>query len=117
LRLIQRVVDDSIIDKYTNRDMVQTERMEIKNRNSPVREENVWEKIAKLWNDEEFEPHTLILPDIHPYEFQTSELFNFDKARRLSPATPSKVKDKLSLMTRALRRCIDNWERSGRREG
>jgi hypothetical protein len=90
--------------------------MEDKNRNSSVREENIWEKIAKLWNDEEFEPHTLILPDIHPYEFQTSKQRNFDKVRRLPPATPSKVKDKLSLMTGALRRCFDIWERSGQRE-
>jgi hypothetical protein len=117
LRLIHCVVDDSIKDGYRNRDMVQPGRMEIENRNSSVREENVWEKIATLWNDEEFEPHTLILPDLHPYEFQTSEQLAFDKVRRLSPATPSKVKDKLSLMTRALRRCIDNWERSGQGEG
>jgi hypothetical protein len=84
-RLIHCAVDDSIIDAYRNRDVVEPGRMEVENRNSCVREENVWEKIAKLWNDEEFEPHTLILPDIHPYEFQTSEQLTFDKVKQLSP--------------------------------
>jgi hypothetical protein len=44
LRLIHCVVDDSIVDAYRNRDMVQPGRIEVENRNSSVREENVWQK-------------------------------------------------------------------------
>jgi hypothetical protein len=60
LRLIHCVVDDSIKEDYRRRDIVQPGRMEVENRNSSVRPENVWEKISKLWNDVTFEPDTLI---------------------------------------------------------
>jgi hypothetical protein len=76
-----------------------------------------WEKISTLWNESECEPETLILPELHPYEFLSSEKLTFDKVERLSPATPSKVKEKLALMIVALRRCIEKWERSGQGEG
>jgi hypothetical protein len=108
LRLIHCIVDDSIKNDYKNRDRVEAGRMAIENRNSVVREENVWEKIANLWNNPNFEPETLIFPDLHPYEFQTSQKLSFDQVQLMSKAVASKVKDKIALMTRTLRRCIDN---------
>jgi hypothetical protein len=47
--------------------------MAVENRNSSVREETVWEKISTLWINLEFELDTLIIPGLHPNEFQTTE--------------------------------------------
>jgi hypothetical protein len=117
LRLIHCVVDDSIKDLYRRRDNLQPGRMTVDSRNSSVREETVWEKISNLWNDKEFEPDTMIMTGLHPNDFQTSEKLSFHRVQGLHAASPTFVKDKLGLMTKALRRCIDNWERSGQGEG
>jgi hypothetical protein len=73
LRLIHCVVDDTIKDYYRRRDNLQPGRMAVENRNSSVREETVWEKISTLWINLEFELDTLIIPGLHPNEFQTTE--------------------------------------------
>jgi hypothetical protein len=91
--------------------------MTVDGRNSLVQEETVWEKISNLWNDRELEPDTMIMTGIHPNDFQTSEKLSFHRAQGLHAATPTFVKDKLGLMTKALRRCINNWERSVIRPG
>jgi hypothetical protein len=72
--------------------------MEVENRNSSVREEKVWEKIANLWNDREFAPETLYLPDLHPHEFLFPELLTYDKVELMLPATPSRVEERIAQM-------------------
>jgi hypothetical protein len=69
LRLIHCVVDDFIKQAHQDRNNTQPGRMEVENRNS---EKNVWEKLSDLWNNPEFQPETLCLPDLHPHEFQPS---------------------------------------------
>jgi hypothetical protein len=116
LRLTHCVVDDSIKEAYLNRDTIQPGSMEVENRNSSVREESVWEKIANLWNDREFEPETLCLPDLHPHEFLFPERLTYDKVELMLPTTPSRVMEKIAQMIISLRRCIEKWERSGQGE-
>jgi hypothetical protein len=102
LRLIHCVVDESIKPFYIARYDTQPGRSDVENRNSSVRELNVWEKIANLWNDENFEPDTLVFPDLHPFEFVSSEKLSFDKVEKLAKATPVKVKENLAKMTLAM---------------
>jgi hypothetical protein len=84
LRLIHCVVDDSIIRRVPTLGYGPTRTDG--GRESKFfcwRRKRLGKKKLHFGNDEEFEPYTLILPDIHPYEFQTSEQLTFDKVRRL----------------------------------
>jgi hypothetical protein len=49
---------------------------------------------SNIWNHSGFEPATMILPGLHPSQFQTSEKLSFERVEGLRVATPSFVKDK-----------------------
>jgi hypothetical protein len=76
--------------------------MRVDNRNSAAREENLWDKTPNLWNDNAFESWTLFLSDLHPQEFLCVDKLSFEKVQQLRPATPSKLKVKLTQMTLSL---------------
>jgi hypothetical protein len=52
---------------------------EMENGKSSDLEESVWEKVSSLWNDSQFEPETVILSGLHPYESLSPETLRFDK--------------------------------------
>jgi hypothetical protein len=115
LRMIHCILEDDIKVAYLKRNDV-ISRTQLDARNSvDKREVSVYERIADKWNSPDFNPKTEIL-DCHE-DFMVSIDCSYTLVKDLAPATPQKVKDKLTEMRTNLIRIIDNWERSGQGDG
>ena len=118
LRLIHSIIDDNDIKRaYLARLNVPSGRMALENRNTPAaRASNVWQMVANKWNDPLFLPVTSLKPDTHS-DFSLPIALSYETVSKLQPATVEKVEEKWNTMILALKRGIQNWERSGQGDG
>ena len=118
LRLIHAVIDDNEIKRaYLNRLNVPSGRMAVENRNTAAaRASNVWQMVANKWNDPLFLPITSLKPDTHS-DFSLPIALSYESVNKLQPASVEKVEEKWNSMILALKRGIQNWERSGQGDG
>ena len=117
LRLIHAIVDDNEIKTaYLHRLVIPNGRMAIKNRRTvEAIAGNVWTMVANKWNDPLFQPTTSV-KGTHS-DFARAISIPFDSVCKFLPATPEKVEEKWNAMNLALKRAIQNWERSGQGDG
>lgn len=117
LRLIHAVVDDNVIKAaYIRRLQVPSGRMAVENRRTPAAiASNVWHMVSDKWNDESFSPTTSV-KETHS-DFARPISIPFEVVSQFQMATPEKVEEKWNQMNLALKRCIQNWERSGQGDG
>ena len=71
--------------------------------------------VANKWNDPLFQPTTSV-KGTHS-DFARAISIPFDSVCKFQPATPEKVEEKWNAMNLALKRAIQNWERSGQGDG
>ena len=118
LRLIHSIIDDNDIKRaYLARLNVPSGRMALENCNTPAaRESNVWQMVANKWNDPRFLPITSLKPDTHS-DFSLPIALSYESVSKLQPATVEKVEERWNAMILALKRGIQNWERSGQGDG
>jgi hypothetical protein len=113
LRIIHAIID--VVDNkaaYVHRLRLPSGRMAIENRKTEgAIQANVWHKVAQTWNDPLFHPRTSV-KDSHS-DFAQPIAIPFEAVSSMSPATPEKVEEKWNSMNLALKRKIQNWERSG----
>ena len=76
---------------------------------------NDWHMVAEKWNNQSFAPTTSV-KDTH-LDFALPISIPFDAICNFMPATPEKVEEKWNAMNLALKRQIQNWERSGQGDG
>ena len=117
LRLIHTIIDnDNIKAAYKARLHVPSGRMAVENRRTAAAiAQNVWVLVAAKWNDKEYHPITSV-KDCHS-DFSNPIAIPFELISHLQPATPEKVEEKWNSMNLALKRGIQNWERSGQGDG
>ena len=121
MRLIHTLIDDNdnnnniIKSKFLNRLILPAGRASVENREQ-IRATDVWHLMADRWNNQDFEPETESLPDLHPDFAVSDTIFYFDVAS-LTPATAGKVEEKWASMILEMNRCIGNWQKSGQGEG
>ena len=117
LRLIHAIIDDvNIKSAYICRHHVPSGRMAVENRRTAEAvASNVWHMVSEKWNNKSFAPTTSI-KDTHS-DFALPISIPFDCICNLMPATPEKVEEKWNAMNLALKRQIQNWERSGQGDG
>ena len=117
LYLIHCIIDfNDIKTAYQNRLNVPSGRMAVENRNQPaVLAVNVWHMVAAKWNDTSFQPVTSVKATHSDFARPIS--IPFDVVSNCQPATPEKVEEKWNAMNLALKRGIQNWERSGQGDG
>jgi len=117
LRLIHCIIDfNDIKTAYQNRLNVPSGRMDVENRKQPaVLAANVWHMVAAKWNDTSFQPVTSVKATHSDFARPIS--IPFDVVSNCQPATPEKVEEKWNAMNLALKRGIQNWERSGQGDG
>jgi hypothetical protein len=89
------LLDDDVKDKFIHRNDPKTIQ-QIDARNSIAREENAFEAIARLWNDENFNPRTTV-SNIHA-DFATEIDIGYEATVEYVRATPTKIKDKIAKM-------------------
>jgi hypothetical protein len=75
----------------------------------------VWELVADLWNDINWEPTTQVFPELHS-DFIVGETIHHDLVLDMRHATAEHIQNKYVSMNAALNRVIGNWERSGQGE-
>ena len=117
LRLIHAIIDDvDIKAAYIRRLHVPSGRMTVENRRTAEAvASNVWHMVAEKWNNQSFVPTTSV-KDTHS-DFALPISIPFDAICHFMPATPEKVEEKWNAMNLALKRQIQNWERSGQGDG
>jgi hypothetical protein len=117
LQLIHAIVDDVDIKAvYIRRHHVPSGHMAVENRRTQEAiAANVWHMVSDKWNDKSFSPTTSV-KDSHS-DFARPIPIPFDVVSHYTPATPEKVKEKWNAMNLALKRGINNWERSGQGDG
>jgi len=72
--------------------------------------------VANKWNDPLFLPITSLKPDTHS-DFSLPIALSYESVNKLQPASVEKVEEKWNSMILALKRGIQNWERSGQGDG
>jgi hypothetical protein len=107
LHLIIALVQlDKIRSAYLKRNDNSNERIALDNQKSvEKRATTVWELMSSLWNDANFSPVTEYIDDLHS-DFTRQISIHHSRVSILSPATPDKVREKLSTMTVSLQRII-----------
>ena len=110
LCLIHCPSENNIKDKWIHQFDPKTIQ-EIDAHRSEVCEENVFELITNCWNDETFNPSTMI-SNCH-YDFSQEIDIGYEAISNFTKATLTKVKDKFAKMRTDLMSIIDKWERSG----
>jgi len=118
LWLIHSVLDENEIKRAClSRLNVPGDRMALENPNTPkARAANVWQMVAMKRNDPTFLPVTSVKPETHS-DFSLPIALSFESVNKLQPATADKVESKWNEMVLALKRGIQNWERSGQGYG
>ena len=112
--MIHAIIEDDIKGKYIrqNETLSRLELDSLKSKNCPV--VDVYEMIADQWNSTTFNPVTQV-SDVHQ-DFKTSIDCFHKFVQHLSPATPQKIRDKISFIRKELFWIIDNWQKSGHGE-
>jgi hypothetical protein len=114
--LIHALVDhDKIKAKFLNCFNLPAGQFAVKNR-EPIHATNVWHLLADKWNDKDFEPETVSLPEVHSV-FALSDINLHLEVADLTPATAENVEDKWSWMILEMNCCIANGQKSGEGEG
>ncbi len=99
LCLIHTLDETDICRTYMNWHDLSNERLVLDNAKSvEKREETVWEKMATMWNNENFAPLTMELSPKLSTHFVVSRVIAFDSCSELTPATPEKCSNKFSMM-------------------
>jgi hypothetical protein len=114
LRMFHCIVDDSIKAKFLRRNDAPTRR-QLDSRNSDTRALTVWEEIANMWNDKDFNPVADTI-DSHPDFYEAIDI-SYEAVAKFMPATATKVEDLMTRFRSMLVRVIKNWEASGQGEG
>lgn len=115
LRMIHCILEDDVKVAYLKRNDVPS-RTQWDARNSlEKRASSAYELIADKWNCPQFNPVTEIM-DCHE-DFIAPIDCSYILVKDLAPATPQKIKDKITEMQTNLIRIIDNWEKSGQGDG
>ncbi len=78
------------------------------------REETVWQKMAKMWNNENFSPMTMALSPKLLTQFVSSRVITFDSCSEYAAAFPDKCTDQFATMIVELHRLIGRWSLSGK---
>ena len=92
------IEDDSTRQAFLNRYDIDSDRLEVENRNSvEKRPETVWEMVSNHWNDPLFNPRTESLT-IHS-DFTAEIDIGFDSVANLSSATPEKCESRSNSTT------------------
>jgi hypothetical protein len=78
------------------------------------REETVWQKMANMWNNENFAPTTMRLSPKLTTQFVDSWVIKFDSCSDLSTATPDKFANQFSMMIVELQRLFGWWSLSNK---
>jgi hypothetical protein len=116
LRLIHALVDhDEIKSKFLNRLNLPAGRSTFEHREHNWATD-VWHLLANKWNDKNFAPEIMSLPQLHT-EFALLDIILHSEVAALTPATADKVEDKWASMILEMNRCIANWQKSGQGEG
>ena len=118
LRLIHALIDnDEIKHAYLERFDVPSDRMVIKNRNTPeTRAACCWAMMAAKWNDPLFSPLSILVGELHS-DFGGLTVIDHDVISNLTATTAEKVKDKWLGLLHGLKEQIEKWERSGQGDG
>jgi hypothetical protein len=114
LRMFHCIIHDSIKPKFLRRNDAPTRR-QLDSRNSDLRPLTVWEEIANMWNDKDFNPVAETI-DSHPDFYEAIDI-SYDAVAAFVPATATKVEDLMTKFRSILVRVIRNWEASGQGEG
>ena len=77
---------------------------------------DVWHLLAHKWNDKDFAPEIMSLPQLHT-EFTLPDFILHSEVAALTPATANKIEDKWASMILEMNHCIANWQKSGQGEG
>ena len=95
LRLIHAIIDHNEIKRaYLDRLDVPSGRMALENRNTvEARSGNVWEMVAKKWNDPLYLPVTSVKEHTH-FDFSCPLALSFESVSTLKPATADKVAER-----------------------
>ena len=113
---LKREQDETEIHRaYMNRHDLSNKRMVLDNAKSvEKREETIWEKMASMWNNENFPPLTMELSPKLSTHFVVSRVIKFESCSELTAATPEKCANKFSTMLVELQRLIGCWSLSGK---
>jgi hypothetical protein len=114
LRLILCLTEDDVKKEFLVRDRAMS-RTELDGRHSDVRQPSVYELMADMWNNPDYNP---VLPvyTVHS-DYRAPTDCGYLKVRDMIRAEPEKVKDILSGMRANLNRIILDWETSGQGDG
>jgi len=85
LRLIHCIIDDRIKPAYLKRNDLSANRLAVENRNSVLAQSSVYSLIADLWNDNDFEPETESIADLHD-DFILPQTITFEKVASYAAA-------------------------------
>ncbi len=77
---------------------------------------DVWHLLAHKWNDKDFAPEIMSLPQLHT-EFTLPDFILHSEVAALTPATAKKIEDKWASMILEMNHCIANWQKSGQGKG
>ena len=72
--------------------------------------------LADKWNDKDFVPEIMLLPQLHT-KFALPDFILHSEVAALTPATADKVEGKWALMILEMNHCIANWQKSSQGEG
>ncbi len=115
LRLIHTLDKTEIRRAYMERHNLSNERIVLDNMKSvEKREETVWQKMANMWNNENFSPMTMALSPKLSRQFVTSWVITFDSCSEYAAATPDKWANRFATMIVELHRLIGRWSLSGK---
>ncbi len=115
LCLIHTLYETEIRRAYMNWHDLLNKRVVLDNA-KPVekREDTVWEKMASMWNNENFPSLTMELSPKLSTHFVVSRVITFDSCSELTAATPEKCTNKFSTMLVELQLLIGCWSLSGK---
>ncbi len=115
LHLIHTLDETEIRRLYINRHDLLNECMVLDNAKLvEKREETVWQKMARMWNNEK---KSLLRMELSPKlstHFVVSQVITFDFCSDLSSATPDKCSNTFSTMLVELQQLIGRWSLSGK---
>ena len=113
LHLIHTLDETKIRHAYMDCHNLSNKRIALDNAKSVEnREMTVWQKMANVWNDENFAPMTMVLLPQLSTHFIDSWVISLDSD--LSAVTPEKCSHNFATMTVELQRMISRWSLSGK---
>jgi hypothetical protein len=115
LRLIHTLDETEIRREYMGRHDLSNKCIVTNNMKSvEKREETVWQKMANMWNNENFSPMTMALSPNLSMQFINSWVITFDSCLEYAATTPDKCANQFATMIVELHRLIGWWSLSGK---